>query len=61
VMNHKKLSAVIGFIALLVALVEAWSVAAPVRGRMAARFDVRHEHYKILAYGQSGVLSTVTC
>jgi hypothetical protein len=51
VRSHKKLSAIIGLVALAAALVEAWSVAAPLRGRMAARSDVRHGHYKILSYG----------
>lgn len=51
VKRHKKLAAVVVFVMLLIALVEAWSVSAPLRGRMAARFDVRHGHYKVLAYG----------
>ena len=51
VRSHKKLSAIIGLIALAIALVEAWSVAAPLRGQIAARSDERHGHYKILSYG----------
>ena len=51
VRSHKRLSAIIGLIALAIALVEAWSVAAPLRGQIAARSDVRHGHYKILSYG----------
>ena len=50
-MSHRKRSAIIGSIALPLALVGAWSLAAPIRGRMAARYDVRHGHYKALAYG----------
>ncbi len=50
VKNHKRLTATIGFLALLVALIEAWSVAAPVRGRMAARTDLRRGRYKLLTY-----------
>jgi hypothetical protein len=49
--NRESLIAVIASIVLFVALVIAWSVAAPMRGRMAARYDVGHGHYKILAYG----------
>jgi hypothetical protein len=51
VRSHKGLSAIIGLIALAVALVEAWSLAAPLRGQIAARSDVRQGHYKILSYG----------
>lgn len=51
VRSRKNLIAVIVSSVLLVALAEAWSVAAPMRGRMAARYDVGHGHYKLLAYG----------
>jgi hypothetical protein len=51
VRNRKNLIAVIVSNVVLVALVEAWSVAAPMRGRMAARYDVGHGHYEILDYG----------
>src|SRR5579864_4780125 len=51
VRRHKILTAVIGLFALLVALVEVWSVTAQMRGRIAAHFDVRHGHYKLLVYG----------
>ena len=49
-MNHKKPWAIIALVALPI-LVAGWSIAAPMRGQVAARFDVRHGHYKILAYG----------
>ena len=51
VRKHKKVYAVIASIALLAALAEAWSAAASMRGRMAARFDIRHGHNIVLAYG----------
>lgn len=51
VRNRKNLVGVIGSIVPLVALAIAWSMAAPMRGRMAARYDVGHGHYRILAYG----------
>jgi hypothetical protein len=51
VTKRKKATAVIACIALLGTLVEVWSAAASIRGRMAARFDVRHGHYMVLAYG----------
>jgi hypothetical protein len=51
VRNHKKLIGFVGFIALLLALLEVWSVAAPMRGRTAARFDLWQGHYRILTYG----------
>lgn len=50
--NHKKLIASIGFVALLLAFLEVWSVAAPRRGQTAARFDLWRGHYRILTYGQ---------
>jgi hypothetical protein len=51
VRNRNKRIAAIVSIVMLVGLVEAWSVAAPKRGRMAARYDLGRGHYKILAYG----------
>jgi hypothetical protein len=48
--KHKQLTAAMA-VALFVALVETWAVAAPIRGLMAANFDVRRGHYKILVYG----------
>jgi hypothetical protein len=51
VSNHKKVIAVIGFVALLIALVEAWLVSAPMRGRITARFDVWRGHYEVRVYG----------
>lgn len=49
--NHKMLAATIISVALLVTLVDAWSASAPLRGRMAARSDVRHRQYNLLVYG----------
>jgi hypothetical protein len=51
VTKHKKVAAVIAFMALFGALVEVWSATMPTRGRMAARFDIRHGHYVLLTYG----------
>ena len=45
--NHKKLAS----ITLLVVVVAAWWLAAPVRGQMAARFEVWRGHYNELTYG----------
>jgi len=47
VANHKKLAAIIA----LVAMLGAWWLAAPVRGHVAARFDIVRGHYRILTYG----------
>jgi len=47
----KKRRAIIGFVAVSLAVLLVWPVTAPMRGRMAARFDARQGHYKILAYG----------
>jgi hypothetical protein len=49
--KSKKIALVTGFIALVIASAEAWSVAAPIRGRLAAWVDVRHGHYRLLVYG----------
>jgi hypothetical protein len=49
--KHKKLCAVISLIVLAVALSEGWSATVPLRGRMAARSDIRRGHYRILSYG----------
>ncbi len=51
VKKHRKHAAVLGCIAMLVALVEAWSAAAPLRGQMAARFDLPQGRCRILTYG----------
>ena len=61
VRKHKNRTEVIVSVALLVALVEAWSVAAPMRGRMAARFDVRRRHYKVLAHGSVFTMGHTRC
>jgi hypothetical protein len=45
--DHKKLA----FVTLLIVVPAAWWLAAPVRGQMAARFDVWRGHYRVLAYG----------
>jgi hypothetical protein len=47
VTNHKRLSAAIGFIVLIVALIEACSVAAPIRGGIVAKLggDVGADGY----------------
>ena len=45
--KHKKTAA----IATVLACVEVWQLAAPVRGQLAARFDVARGHYKLLVYG----------
>jgi hypothetical protein len=42
--KHEKIAIVTGFNALVIASPEAWSVAAPIRGRIAAWIDVRHGH-----------------
>jgi len=49
--NHQRLAAVVGLAAMLLAMVGAWSAAARVRGRMAARSDLRRGHCRILTYG----------
>ncbi len=49
--NRRKYGAVVGFVVMLLAMLGAWSSAAPVRGRMAARFDLRRGRYRILSYG----------
>jgi len=38
-------------LAAVVALMEAWLLAAPVRGRVAAHTDVARGHYRFLTYG----------
>jgi hypothetical protein len=47
----KRITAALGLAALCFVLIEGWSLAAPYRGRFAARRDVRHGHYKLLLYG----------
>jgi phosphoglycerate-specific signal transduction histidine kinase len=49
--NHKKLASVIGLIALLFAALLAWSLSAPTRGRLTARFDSKRGHYIFLTFG----------
>jgi hypothetical protein len=49
--NYKKLTAVVGLAAALVIAIEAWSATASIRGRTAARFDLRRGHYRLLMYG----------
>jgi hypothetical protein len=45
--KHKKIAAIVT----LLACVEVWQLAAPVRGHLAARFDVARGHYKLLVFG----------
>lgn len=52
--NHKGLvvcGVFLALVAVLIGLSEAWPATAPVRGRMAARRDVRRGHYQLLVYG----------
>lgn len=50
--NRRKCGAGAGFVVvMLLAMLGTWSATASVRGRMAARFDLRRGRYKILSYG----------
>jgi len=49
--NRRRLLIVAALLALFITFEAAWTAAAPVRGRMAARYDVWHGNYKILLYG----------
>jgi hypothetical protein len=49
--NRKKLGGAIALVALLVIALQAWPATAALRGRIAARIDLRSGHYKILVYG----------
>jgi len=49
--NRKRLIKIVAFLALLVSAAAIWTAAAPIRGRMAAHYDVWRGHYKILLYG----------
>src|SRR5208282_2349061 len=49
--TRRKVAMVVGAIALLAVSLEMWSATAPLRGRMAAHFDVRRKHYRVLVYG----------
>jgi hypothetical protein len=48
---RNRLISAIGLVALLLAALQAWSLSASTRGRLAARFDLWQGHYAVLAYG----------
>ncbi len=50
VRKHKVLTAGSAFVALLLVM-WAWSLTAPVRGKVDATIDVREGHYRVLGYG----------
>jgi len=47
----KKIAIVLATVALIGILVEVWSATMPIRGRIAARLDIRDGHYRLLTYG----------
>jgi hypothetical protein len=49
--DHKKLAAVIGLAALLLALLQTWSLSSSARGRFAAHLYLRRGHYIFLTFG----------
>jgi hypothetical protein len=49
--NHKKLFSIIALIALLFAVLNAWSLLAPTRGRLTAQFELKRGHYIYLTFG----------
>ncbi len=51
VRKHKALTAVVAVVVCLVLSAVFWSVSAPVRGRLTARFDIAQGHYTVLGYG----------
>jgi hypothetical protein len=61
--NQKKLTSVIGLIALLFAALQAWSLTAPTRGRLTARFDSNRGHYILLtlAWSLLNVVKSLAC
>ena len=50
VRNHKKLTALLLTASALLGFI-GWEVAAPIRGRLAAQFDLIRGHYEVLAFG----------
>ncbi len=49
--NRKKLAGAFASVILLVIALQAWPATSSLRGRIAARIDLRRGHYKILVYG----------
>jgi hypothetical protein len=54
VRNHRTLTALVSIATCLVLGALLWSLSAPVRGQLVARFDTAREHYELLGYGLPG-------